>query len=387
LHRFGFQPTVVERSPGPRPGGQAVDLRGAGRDVVERMQLMPQVLAASLHERGFAYVDEHGRHVARMPVSMFAGEGIVAEVEILRGDLARILYAATCDTTEYLFNDAICSLDQDDEQVHVTFERSAPENFDLVLGADGVHSRVRALAFGDESQLLHPLGAYMAFFSLPQHLDTDGWFLLHNAPGGRVAALRPDTQQQAKAMLSFASGPLAYDRRDTAQQKALLAERFAGLGWEVPRMLEAMWSAPDFYFDVLAQVQLPTWSMGRVALVGDAGYSPSPLTGLGTTLALVGAYVLAGELSRADGDHRAAFVAYERALRGYVERSHKLPPGGVSGFLPRMRTAIWLRNQSMRLMTAWPLRNVLARTFETASSISLEDYTGTAETHPVGVLP
>jgi 2-polyprenyl-6-methoxyphenol hydroxylase-like FAD-dependent oxidoreductase len=382
LRRYGFNPTIVERAPAPRPGGQTVDLRGAARAVVERMGIMAEVRQASIKERGVAFVDESGRWLATMPADHFGGEGIVAEIEILRGDLTRILYDATRYQTEYLFDDSIRSLSQDDEGVSVTFERGAPRTFDLVVGADGVHSRVRTLAFGDESTFMRPLGAYTSYFTVPNELDTGGWFLMYNAPGGKMAAIRPDRADSAKAMFSFASPPLHYDRGDTEQQMRLLAQSFAGVGWEVPRLLEAMRNAPDFYFDMFGQVHMDRWSNGRVGLVGDAGYSPSPLTGLGTSLAIVGAYVLAGELAAAAGDHRTAFTRYDDALRGYVKQCQDLPPGGIGGFLPRTRTAIWLRNQSMKMMSAWPWRGLMARTFQKADAITLKEYTGASEAAP-----
>jgi 2-polyprenyl-6-methoxyphenol hydroxylase-like FAD-dependent oxidoreductase len=165
-----------------------------------------------------------------------------------------------------------------------------------------------------------------------------------------------------------------------------VAETFARVGWEVPRLLEAMWDAPDFYFDMFGQVHMDRWSNGRVALVGDAGYSPSPSTGLGTSLAIVGAYVLAGELAAAAGNHLAAYGRYEDELHDYVKHCQTLPPGGISGFLPRSRMAIWLRNQSMRVMTSWPWRGLMARTFQKADAITLKDYAGTAATPAASAL-
>jgi 2-polyprenyl-6-methoxyphenol hydroxylase-like FAD-dependent oxidoreductase len=374
LRRYGFAPTVVERTPALRPGGQAIDVRGAARHVVERMGIMPEVRAARVHELGFAYVDDAGRMVARMPADMFHGEGVVAEIEILRGDLARLLYDATRDGTEYLFDDSIASLAQRDDGVAVTFEKGAPRTFDFVVGADGMRSRVRALAFGDEADFVRPLGAYGAFFSLPEGFDSQGWMQFYSLPGRRLAGIRSERGHGAQAMFSFASPPLRYDRGDVGWQKQIIADTFAGAGWQVPRLLAALRDTPDLYFDTYGQVHLDSWSRGRVALLGDAGYSPSPLTGLGTSLALVGAYVLAGELAAAAGDHRAAFGRYETEMRAYVAQAQKLPPGGIKGFLPRGAAGIRMRNLSMRMMTAWPLRALMAKAFQKADAITLKDY-------------
>ena len=377
LRHHGFNPTVVERAPAPRPGGHAVDLRGVAREVVERMGIMAEVRRSSVDERGVHFVDGRGRPVVTMPADLFDGDGIVAEIEIMRGDLTRILYEATRDTTEYLFDDCVTGLVQDDAGVKVTFERAAPRTFDLVVGADGAHSGVRALAFGEESTFVRHLGAYTAYFTTPRPRDLDGWFLMHNAPGGRVAAIRPDrSPTEAKAMFSFTSPLMRYDRRDIGQQKRILAERFAGMGWQVPRLLADMWDAPDFYFDAVCQVHLEHWSRGRTVLLGDAAFCGSPLSGLGTSLAIVAAYVLAGELAAADGDHRIAFARYESELRDYVKQCQKLPPGGVRGFLPGSRAALWLRNQSMRASTTRPMRGLVARQGRKADAITLKDYAG-----------
>jgi 2-polyprenyl-6-methoxyphenol hydroxylase-like FAD-dependent oxidoreductase len=378
LRRYGFDVTVVERAPAPRPGGHAVDLRGVAREVTERMGLMPAVRRVLVDERGAAFVDASGRRVVNKPAELFGGEGLVAEYEIMRGDLTRVLYDATRHDVEYVFDDCVTGLADDDTGVKVSFERAAPRRFDLVVGADGTHSGVRALAFGDESRYVRHLGAYTAYFTTPNRYGLDdGWFLMHNAPGGRMAAMRPDRDPaDAKAMFSFRSPPLRYDRRDIAQQQRILADRFAGMRWIVPQVLDAMWDAPDFYFDAYCQVHVPSWSNGRAVLLGDAAASPSPLTGLGTSLAIVGAYVLAGELAAARGDHRIAFARYEAELRAYATRCQKLPPGGIGGMLPNSALALWLGRRLTRIMVATPLRKLYAMQDRKADAFTLKDYTG-----------
>ncbi|KUL48354.1 FAD-binding monooxygenase [Streptomyces sp. NRRL F-4489] len=375
LREGGFAVTIVERAPEPRPGGQTVDLRGAGRTVIERMGLMDRARAESVDQRGLALVDASGRVTARLPADSFGGEGIVSEIEILRGDLARLLYEATLPDTEYLFDDTVTGIDQDADAVTVTFEKAAPRRFGLVIGADGPHSVVRSLAFGPERDFVHPIGLHTAWFTAFDGLDLDGWFLMHNAPGGLVASARPGRLPgEIKAGFSFRSPPLAYDRRDTAAQQELLARHFAHVGWEAPRLLRSMRTAPDFFLDSMGQVRLDSWSRGRVALLGDAGYCATPLTGLGTSLALVGAYVLAGELAAAGGDHGIAFRRYDTVLRPYVRQAQQLPPGGAAGYAPSGRLGIRLRDLSMRSMTRWPMRNLLAAQFAKAGDIALPEY-------------
>lgn len=376
LRRAGFAVTVVERAPAPRPGGQAVDLRGAGRTVITRMGLMDPALALRVEQRGFALVNAAGRVLATLSADAFGGEGIVSEIEILRGDLGRLLFEATRSEVDYLFDDTITGLEQDEAGVAVTFERSGPRRFGLVVGADGLESVVRTLAFGTEADALHHLGLYTAWFTAEDDLDLDAWFQMYNAPGGLVASARPGREPgEIKASLSFRSAPIIYDPRDRAAQRALVADRLTGAGWRVPRLLHAMRTAPDFAFGPVGQVRLDSWSRGRVALVGDAGYCPTPLTGLGTSLALVGAYVLAGELAAAGGDHRVAFDNYDRVLRPHVTEAQKLPPGGVSGYAPSNRFAIRMRAASMRSMTRWPMRAIVAKEFTKAQNIALPDYT------------
>jgi 2-polyprenyl-6-methoxyphenol hydroxylase-like FAD-dependent oxidoreductase len=379
LHRGGFRTTVVERAPALRPGGQAVDLRGAGRTVISRMGLMDQARAVSLHQRGMAMIKSSGRIAARMPVDSFGGEGMVSEIEILRGDLGQVMYDATLPDTEYIFDDTITALDQDDSGVTVSFEKTAPRRFGFVVGADGLHSVTRALAFGPETDCLRPLDCYTAWFTasgdVVTDLDLDNWYLMYNAPGGLVASARPGRLPgEAKAGLSFRTPGFSYNRRDIAGQQDAIAQRFAGAGWKVEPLLASMRKASDFFFDSMAQVHLDHWTRGRVALVGDAGYCATPLTGLGTSLALVGAYVLAGELVAAEGDHQVAFPRYEQLMRPYITRAQELPPGGAAGFAPSSAFGIWSRNLSMRWMSRWPLRPLLAGQFAKAGDITLPDY-------------
>jgi 2-polyprenyl-6-methoxyphenol hydroxylase-like FAD-dependent oxidoreductase len=374
LTRCGLAVTVVERALAPRSGGQAVDLRGAARTVAERMGLLDAVRAVGLDQRGLALVRADGSIAARLPADAFGGEGIVSEIEVLRGDLARVLYEATRADAEYVFGDTVTALAPEGDGVTVTFERSAPRRFDLVVGADGTHSAVRALAFGPETACTEPLGCWTTWFTAPAEINLDGWFLMYNAPGGLVASVRPGRLPgEHKVGLSFRTGPRALDWTDVAAQKALVAELFAGAGWEVPRLIDAMHAADDFVLDSMAQVQLPAWSRGRVVLLGDAAWCPTPLTGLGTSLALVGAYVLAGELA-ADAEPAAALRRYERVMRPYVASAQKLPPGGVKAFAPTSAVPIRLRAASMRWMTRWPLKGLIARQFGKAADIALPDY-------------
>lgn len=380
LSANGYRVVIVELAPGIRPGGQTVDLRGAGRSVVERMGLLDQMVDHSLDQRGIAWVRSDGTRRAQMPVEAFDGHGVVSKLEILRGDLVDVLYQATKDRAEYRFDTRITELDQDDDGVEAMLSDGTRVRADLVIGADGPHSAVRRLTFGPEEQFVRPLGGYHAWFTAPDHIGLAGWYLMYQAPGGLNASMRPSHDPAiGKAGLAFRSEPLDYDRRDLESQRRMLTERFAGAGWRSDELLAAASQADDFYLDAFLQVHMDTWSSGRVTLCGDAGYCASPLSGMGTSLALVGAYVLAGELGAAetglpmDRVHDA-LARYATVMRPYVGKCQDLP-AGLDGYAPMSKSDIVITAAVMRWMQRWPFRSYAARKFfATADSIDLPDY-------------
>ncbi|MGV0852508.1 FAD-dependent monooxygenase [Mycolicibacterium phlei] len=383
LTRNGYRTIITEIAPGIRPGGQTVDLRGAGGDVVARMGLIEQMRARALQQRGAAWVRADGSRRAEMPVTAFGGNGLVSKLEILRGDLVDVLFQATRDTTEYRFGTTVAGIEQDIEEdsdgVTATLSDGTTVRADLVVGADGPHSAVRRLVFGPEAKFVKPIGGYNAWFSAPDTVGLDGWYLLYQAPGGLNASMRPSHDPAiAKAGLAFQSDPISYNRHDLDEQRRILAERFAGAGWQCDALLEAARTADDFYFDSFAQVRMPTWSAGRVTLVGDAGYCASPLSGMGTSLALVGSYLLAGELGPADGldaDRiRESLSAYESRMRPHVDTCQDLP-NTIDRYAPMSATDIAINAAVMKWMQRWPLRPIAAKLyFSSADSIDLPEY-------------
>jgi 2-polyprenyl-6-methoxyphenol hydroxylase-like FAD-dependent oxidoreductase len=326
LHRRGAEVTVVERAPGLRPGGQAVDARGVAKEVIRRMGLDAAVRAACTDTAGAHTVDADGNVLETQRADDHGGDGYIAEIEILRGDLSQVLHDDTRGGVEYVFGDRIAELTQDADGVDVVFAGGDRRRFDLVIGADGLHSALRAMVFGPHDRFVRHLGLVLSFYSVPNEFGLDRWLIEYqDQESGRSAALRPiQDATRAMAMFSFPAADFDVDHRDVPGQKRLLCERMAGLGWLSPRILAQVDDSPDFYLDQVAQVVMDRWSSGRVGLLGDAAFSSSPMSGQGTGLALVGAYLLAGELAAAGWDPEAGFAAYEARMRSFVEANQEI---------------------------------------------------------------
>jgi 2-polyprenyl-6-methoxyphenol hydroxylase-like FAD-dependent oxidoreductase len=338
LNAHGWATTIVERFEELREEGQNIDVRGAGREVARRMGIEDAIRAENTGEVGTEFVDADGNPVASFPVPESDTDGPTAELETLRGRLSRIIVDRTRAGTEYLFGDRIVGLDDRDDAVTVTFANGSDRTFDLVVLADGLRSRTRSLVFPGVDAV-RELGMYIAYLTIPRTgSDTDWWRWLH-AGRGRSVTLRPDNMGTTRATLSFLSDVRGLDELEHDAQVMVLRRTFSDVGWEAPRVLAALDDA-SMYFDAVGQARLPAWSRGRVALVGDAAYCSSPVSGMGTSLALTGAYVLAGELAAAD--HRTALVRYETVLRPYVEQAQKLKPGAPHIANPRSRAGVGL---------------------------------------------
>ncbi|QFU94611.1 FAD-dependent monooxygenase [Amycolatopsis sp. YIM 10] len=369
LGHYGFRPTVVEVAPAPREGGYAVDFRGEVHlSVLERMGVLEQIRAQQTGGIPIRFVDERDRVRLELPIE-FAG----GAVEIRRSDLSTILREHSANTTEYVFGDSISELTDtgsDTGGVHVVFESGTERTFDLVIGADGLHSNVRKLAFGPEERFVSHLGYYVAGWEMPapSWLGTAAVGL--NRPGKYAsAAIDHLNPAMAGAYVLFESPELEYHRRDADQQKRLIAEHLAGMGWRVPEILDTLPAAEQLYFDSISRVDVPNWSTGRIGLIGDAACGAT-LGGMGTGTAIVAAYVLAGELARAD--HRTAFTRYENLLRDFATECQK---GGdrTGRFLaPGSAFAIWLRNKA--LSNKLLLKLMLKAGEDLSSNVSLPDY-------------
>lgn len=375
LSRYGAEVVVVEKAPELRAGGQLVDLRGVGKEVVRRMELDREVRAAAEANYGLSVVDRYYRVRGSLRAEDFGGDGPIAEIEILRGELSRAIYEATVGKVEYVFGDRITALDDRDDEAVVSFASGRTESFDLVVGADGVHSELRQMVFPDESVTLTHLDSYLAFWTARNHLGIEDWTYVYNEPGRAMGMRSIVDNSRVMAFLSFRGGPPSCDYRDIDAQKRIALARGSGMGWECAQLLAQAATAPDFYFDGCYQVALESWSRGRVALVGDAAYCASPLSGHGATIALVGAYVLAGELARTPGDHEAAFDRYQERLQGWVQQVHGLATGNDKMMTPESPREIRIRNLVLRMIRFVPGKSLLMRDqMRVSNGFELPDY-------------
>ena len=378
LHRHGFEPTVLERAPTLRPGGYKIDIRGAAIDVVERMGLKDRLEGLETDMQFMSFVNKTGKRLASVPADLFMGRG-EADLEVMRGDLSQILYDATRAEVDYLFGDSVVGLSQSADGVEVMFQHAEPRTFDLVIGADGLHSAVRELALGQENRFVRDLGHGVSIGTVPNHLALDRWELIYSTPGRTVNLYSTGKDVDAKALFLFHATDFSYDRRDVAQQRKILRDTFAGNGWETDRLLDGIDQADDFYFDTVSQVELEQYSAGRISLVGDAAYCPSFASGQGSSLALVGAYVLAGELKSAGGDHTRAFGRYEQLMRPYVEKNLKLGRDNLGRMVSKNAFQSWVGAVMMRVLPKLPGKDaMIAKITEpihtAARAINLEDY-------------
>jgi len=371
----GWQTTIVERFPERRDEGHNIDVRGAAREVVARMGIDDDVRAANTTEVGMRFINDDGSAAASFPMDATGRrEGITAELEILRGELSRILIEHTRDTTEYRFDTQICSLTDDGDHVTAVLDGDTTIDADLVVIAEGLRSRTRNLVL---PVAVTDLDMYIAYLTIPRQESDDRWWNWQHVPESRSIHLRPDNLGTTRAMLSFMSSVRGLEDLDRSDQIAILRKTFADVSGAAPRILARLDDAP-MYFDAIGQVRAPRWSNGRVVLLGDAAFCPSPVGGGGSSLALIGAYVLAGELSRTDDVH-TALVRYEQFMRPHVAGAQDVRPAVLRRANPRTRGGIRLLHTGARAVASPVVRtgmSLIGRRFgrSAAEDVTLPDY-------------
>ena len=335
LDRAGFAVTLVERSPAFRRGGQAVDVRGVALDVLKAMGLHCEADALRTRSKGMSTLDAHGNEVERTEERTFsAGRLDSDDIEIFRDDLCELLMGAMGNQVEFIYADGIQALSQNDQEVIVTFASGIERTFNCVVGADGVYSHTRKLCFNDESTFVKPLNRVLAFFSTPNLIDLKHWQLIHREAGVGYVIYPSRDQKELRVGVGYGTLDAEVSRHDIRAQKDMVASKCVRLGGFFPQLIDSMQDTTQFYYNELAQIHMPTWSKGRVVLAGDAAHCASPFTGQGTSLALVGSFVLARELIRYPDQPAQAFAAYEERIRPYVHINQELLDLNRKGPIP-----------------------------------------------------
>ena len=347
LRKYGFAPTLVECAPTLRTGGYVIDFWGLGYDIAEKMGLLPDIARIGYHMQELRIVDDGGRRLSGFGVQLFRELTGGRYVTLGRSDLSKLIYDRISGSCEIIFGDSIAGLRETGAEVHVQFEHGGERRFDLVIGADGLHSRVRNLVFGPQDRYEKDLGYRVAAFETGGYRPRDELvYTIHCAPGRQVG--RFALHNDRTLFLFIFDGRGEPEAHGVAAQKAILRKAFEGDGWELPRILAALDTCNELYFDRVSQIRMDAWSHGRVALVGDAGFCVSLLAGQGSALAMTAAYVLAGELAISPNRPQGAFRRYEERLRPFIHAKQRAAERFAEAFVPRAGLGVFFRNQVIK---------------------------------------
>jgi 2-polyprenyl-6-methoxyphenol hydroxylase-like FAD-dependent oxidoreductase len=345
LAKSGHDVLLVEQAPRPRAGGYVVDFWGIGYDIVEKMGLIAEIRRRGYQMREVRFVDGHGSKRGGFDAGVFGRMTNDRFTSVPRSDVSAAIYRAIEGEVETIFGDSVAAIEDRGNGVRVAFDRSPARDADLVIGADGLHSRVRRLAFGSEADFEVPLGYHVAAFEAQGYRSRDELiYISHGVPGRQLSrfSLRDD-----KTLFLFV---FRDEYLSAGDPKAILGSAFAGVGWEWPGIEKELERAHDIYFDAVSQVRMDRWTKGRIALVGDAAACVSLMAGEGTGLAIAEAYVLAGELHASAGDFAAAFNRYEQRLMPFLRRKQESAARFASSFAPKTSAGITFRNAVTKLM-------------------------------------
>jgi len=373
LKKFGFNPTIIENSPALREGGYAIDFMGAGYDVAEKMEIIPALKSVDINFSKLVFVDNNNKEKGSMNYQKIKNFLNGRAFTLLRSGLAKVIYQSLDKDVEIIFGDTITQIDQNEKEVVVTFQSGSTRTFDLVVGADGLHSNVRNLVFGDETQFEKYFGYYTSSYTIDNFSLGNDTFSMYNVPYKQVAVYSKGETQTTTFFIFSSPEKLSYQHHDIDKQKQILKSEFENSGWKCAELLSQIGSTKDFYFDTVSQIKMDNWHKGRIALVGDAGYCPSLLSGKGSTLAMAGAYILAGELKQANGDYKTAFEQYEILFKPFMEKKQKAARSFAKSFIPKSNFGIWLRNKIFKLMSSSLFSKLFLNQFKD-SELKLKEY-------------
>jgi len=373
LKKFGFNPTLIEIAPALREGGYAIDFMGAGYDVAEKMGIIPALKEVDINFSKLVFVDSNNKEKGSMNYQKIKNFLNGRAFTLLRSDLAKMIYQSLDKDVEIIFGDTITNIAQNENEVSVTFQSGTTRNFDLLVGADGLHSKVRSLVFGNETQFEKYFGYYTSSYTIDDFSLGNHTFSMYNVPYKQVAVYSNSGNKTTTFFIFTSPEKLSYPYHDIGKQKQILKTEFENSGWMCPQLLSGIDSTTDFYFDSISQIKMDSWYKGRITLVGDAGYCPSLLSGKGSTLAMVGAYILAGELKQANGDYKAAFKQYEVIFKPFMDKKQKAAQFFAKSFVPKSNFGIWLRNVTFKLMSSSLFSKLFLNQFKD-SELQLKEY-------------
>ena len=344
MNRLGYRVTVVEVGKGLKTGGSPVDIKEGTVDIMKRMGLLERIQASSLKAKAVDFLDVEGVRIARTPAQSGGAQGTNPEYEIERDALLHMMFEEVKSDVEFLFDDSIARLEETADEVAVTFKSGRQRSFSLLFGCDGNHSSVRRMCFGEESAYSHFLQNYFSITIVDKLLIEEDTAQIYNVPG-KVVMLNAYNNKTDIIFCFYSEKEVPYSYRDQEEQRGIILQQFGGEGWRTRELLEELSRCSDFYFDKMCQIRMPSWTKGRVALVGDAGYCASPAAGMGGSLAIVGATALADAFQKHPESFEAAFREYNDSLRPFVEDVQAQAVNfGLEMFVPRSEEALQRRN-------------------------------------------